>query len=302
MVLEFLLVIANLNFVKTGEDAETLRKIERLIQADFKDGLPPHLQQNAKSKEYLPGSDQSRIYVNSHSEFSKLHARDVQSILRQRIILVHGVPMDYDYRWNLDSFGRVFDVDKKTNVHGENGDSLIKRICLTFSSVMSKADPLNAECQFHQGTLRELHGLTQTLSEDECPPLNAISLPASHRNLFIPPQFGSLASHEVAQSRVSDHYETAFDVPKIRGQLEWSLIGSRGTISPLHVDSEGFGAVIVVLEGSKYWIMATRYGEEEMISSVDSLGPNWNPYFVNDGDNASRFRFEGVHLQKGDML
>jgi hypothetical protein len=43
-------------------------------------------------------------------------------------------------------------------------------------------------------------------------------------------------------------------------------------------------------------------GERDTICSVDSLGPGWNPYFVNDGDNVKHFRFEGVHLQKGDML
>lgn len=84
--------------------------------------------------------------------------------------------------------------------------------------------------------------------------------------------------------------------------MEWSLIGGRGAISPFHIDSEGLGTVVVVLEGSKYWIMATKMGESDMISSVDSLGPTWTPYCLNDGDNANRFRFEGVHLQKGDML
>jgi hypothetical protein len=48
--------------------------------------------------------------------------------------------------------------------------------------------------------------------------------------------------------------------------------------------------------------MMTRMGDQEIISSVDSLGPRWNPYFVNDEDNIKHFRFEGVHLQKGDML
>jgi hypothetical protein len=103
---------------KTGDDTETLRKVEASIQADFKNGLPPHLQPNAKTMEYLPGSDQSRIFVASHSEFSKLHARDVQRILRDRIILVHGNPLDYNYGWDLESFGRVYDVDMQTTVHG----------------------------------------------------------------------------------------------------------------------------------------------------------------------------------------
>ena len=113
------LFIINLNIIKTGDDTETLRKVEASIRADFKNGLPPHLQPNAKNMEYVSGSDQSRIFVASHSEFSSLHARDIQRILRERLILVHGNPFDYSYGWNLESFGQLHDVDKKISVHGE---------------------------------------------------------------------------------------------------------------------------------------------------------------------------------------
>jgi hypothetical protein len=68
------------------------------------------------------------------------------------------------------------------------------------------------------------------------------------------------------------------------------------------MDSEGLGTVVVVLDGSKYWIVGTPLGKHHIICSVDSLGPSWNPYLINDGDNDKRFRFEGIHLQKGDML
>lgn len=173
---------------------------------------------------------------------------------------------------------------------------------LKLASVSTNFDPLNPEHSHYQGTLRDFHNITTTISNDECPPLNAISLPAYRRNLYIPSQFGSVASHEVAQSRISRDYETAFEVPDMKPHLEWSLIGGKGAVSPFHVDSVGLGTVVVVLEGSKYWIVVTRMGEDDIICSVDSLGPGWNPYFINDGDNAKRFRFEGVHLQKGDML
>lgn len=109
----------NLIVTQTGEDTEMLRKVEALLQAEFKNGLPPHLQANAKSLSYLPGSGQSRIFVSSHSEFRNLHASVVQRILRERAILVHGNTFDYEYGWNLESFGRLYDVDKKTTVHGE---------------------------------------------------------------------------------------------------------------------------------------------------------------------------------------
>jgi hypothetical protein len=111
--------VINPNIVKTGEDTETLRKVEARIQADFKNGLPPHLQSNAKDTEYMPGTNQSRIFVASHSEFTGLHAREVQRILRERIILVHGTPSDYNYGWDLESFGRLYDVDRRTTVHGK---------------------------------------------------------------------------------------------------------------------------------------------------------------------------------------
>jgi hypothetical protein len=80
----------------------------------------------------VPGSDQSRIYVTSHTEFSTLSAREVQSILRQRFILVHGNPFDYNYGWDLESFGRLYDVDKKTNVHGGKSVPSVKPVLFNF--------------------------------------------------------------------------------------------------------------------------------------------------------------------------
>lgn len=124
--MEFFFFVTHLNIIKTGDDTETLRKVEALIQAEFKNGLPPHLQSNAKSMEYVPGSDQSRIFVASNSEFSSLHATDVQKILRDRLILVHGNSFDYNYGWDLESFGRLHDVDKKTTIHGEIENSFAK--------------------------------------------------------------------------------------------------------------------------------------------------------------------------------
>jgi hypothetical protein len=119
-----------LNVAKTGDDTETLRKVEVLIQANFINGLPPHLQPNAKSLSYIPGSEQSRIFVSSYSDFSSLNARDIQNVLRERLILVHGVPFDYNYGWDLDSFGRLYDVDKKITVHGELRTPFMKPVWL----------------------------------------------------------------------------------------------------------------------------------------------------------------------------
>ena len=82
------------------------------LNANFKNSLPPHLQPEAKIKEYLPGSGQSWIYVASHLEFLSLTAGDIQKILCQWIILVHGNPIDYDYDWDLESFGWLMMLTK----------------------------------------------------------------------------------------------------------------------------------------------------------------------------------------------
>ena len=120
----------NYNYnVKTGDDTETLRKVEAVIQAKFKNGLPPHLQPDATSMTYS-GGDQSRIFVTSHSEFSSLHARDIQNILCNRLILVHGNPSGYNFGWDLESFGRLYDVDRKTSVHGAFGIHFSQILCL----------------------------------------------------------------------------------------------------------------------------------------------------------------------------
>lgn len=168
--------------------------------------------------------------------------------------------------------------------------------------VADRLDIARPEARYFEGTLREFFHITTTFPSDTCPPLNAISLPAAFRNLLVPSKWECIGSHEVAQSRVPASYTTVFDVPDIRRLTEWSLIGGKDAISSMHIDAEGFATVIVVLEGSKYWIIATRLGDNEDICSVDCLGANWDPYLVNEGQNLSHFRFEAVHLRKGDML
>jgi hypothetical protein len=131
---------------QTGDDTETLNKLEARIQAGFKDGVPPHLQSSAKSRTYTPGCNQSRIFVASHSEFSNLHPREVQRILRERLILVHNTPFDYQYGWDLESFGRLHDVDKKITVNGKIGLPFLQGALTqtTFSVYKSSSPPARA--------------------------------------------------------------------------------------------------------------------------------------------------------------
>ena len=115
---------------QTEADTKTLNIVETLIKAEFKDGLPPHLQQDARSLSYKPGSTQSRIFVCSEPELKAMDDSQIQAILRNRIILSHGHTFDYNYQWDLRSFGRLHDVDRKITVQGEIGSIFAKSLWL----------------------------------------------------------------------------------------------------------------------------------------------------------------------------
>lgn len=109
--------------MKTGVDAETLRRLESRVQDGFVDGLPPHLLPSARDLAYAADSGQSRFFVSPHSEYITLTPREIMGVLRHRHIIVHGHPFNDHYGWNLDSFARLYDVDRLTTVHGERKSS-----------------------------------------------------------------------------------------------------------------------------------------------------------------------------------
>lgn len=104
-----------------------MRKVEARIQAGFRDGLPPHLLPDAAALEYVAGTDQSRIFVSSYSKFCQLEPKRIQAILRERLILVHGHPFEYEYGWDLPSLGRLFDVDMEVSVLGKSPFSFVNQ-------------------------------------------------------------------------------------------------------------------------------------------------------------------------------
>ena len=67
------------------------------------------------------------------------------------LILVHGNPLNYDYQWDLESFGLLYDVD--ITVHGEICIALIKFILSRFHLVSTHMDPHKHELRHHQETL-----------------------------------------------------------------------------------------------------------------------------------------------------
>jgi hypothetical protein len=223
-------------------------------------------------------------------------------VLHERHIIVHSHPFDHQYGWNLDSFARLYDVDKLTTVHDEANFILIVILLTAMLEAAPYMHPSRPDTQHFQKTLRDLFEITTTFPAKCCPSLNTIFLPAGFRNLLVPSKWECIASHELAQSHILASYVTLFDIPGTRELMEWSLIGGKDAISSMHVDAEGLATLVLVLKGNKYWIVATQIGDDEDICSIDSLGPNWDPYHINEGSIDGRYQFEAVHLQKGDMM
>jgi hypothetical protein len=91
--------------------------------------------------------------------------------------------------------------------------------------------PSRPDTWHFQGTLRDLFEITTTFPAENCPPLNAISLPAEFSNLLVPSKWKCIASHELAQSHIPASYTTLFNIPGTRELTEWSLIGGKDAIS-----------------------------------------------------------------------
>lgn len=120
-----------------GIDAETLRRLETRVQEGFIDGVPPHLLPTAQSLMYEPDSHQSRFFTAPHSEYVKLSSDTIQGVFRQRHILIHGNTFNYEYGWNLESFGRLYDVEMRTSIQGKSNFTLIIILLTTVSKPLT---------------------------------------------------------------------------------------------------------------------------------------------------------------------
>ena len=99
----------------TGESNQILSDFEYSVgvAANFE---PRRSSRNIQSK------DKAAInYVNYVPPPKSSSGKKKLAILRDQLILVHRNPLDYNYRWDLESFGEVHDVDMNTMVHGEIG-------------------------------------------------------------------------------------------------------------------------------------------------------------------------------------
>lgn len=93
--------------------------MEAKIRENDQENLPPHLCAEARILDYNTDSSPSRICVFPYVEYIQHKPAMIQRILRDRHILVHGVPLEHEYGWDIETLGTVWDVDKPTTVQGK---------------------------------------------------------------------------------------------------------------------------------------------------------------------------------------
>lgn len=186
-------------------------------------------------------------------------------------------------------------------------------VLLNFISVGTfKSDPETKNLN-KDGTLRDLYRSSQ---DHENPfIMNALQFPLGHVNLPAPPLFkyasilwvllydfpnfsySLLASHERAWHETRDRSPFNQESKPLADELSWGTAATQHAASWMHEDDDGFGTVVTVKTGAKYWVVA-RPRDKLANHSCISLSTKWHPMVPNVED----YEMEAVVLCPGLVL
>jgi hypothetical protein len=163
------------------------------------------------------------------------------------------------------------------------------------------------------GTLRDIH----RSSEDDKNPfiLNALEFPLGHASMPPPPLFkyasilwlllhdlpnlsdSLLASNERAWHETRDRSPFDQDSQPLADELSWGTAATQHATSWMHEDDDGFGTVVTVKTGAKYWVVARPRNKSANPSRI-KLSVKWDPVTPNVKD----YEMEAVLLRPGLVL
>jgi hypothetical protein len=119
----------------------------------------------------------------------------------------------------------------------------------------------------------------------------------------IPVIFRSLASHE--QAFVESWGKKGFIPGKqLSEELAWGTASLKGATSWIHTDDDGFGTVVRVRTGCKYWVLMRKNRNTPQgdyngnMATRHAFGKGWDPL----GPSTGIYEKEGVLLTPDDVL
>ena len=94
------------------------------------------------------------------------------------------------------------------------------------------------------------------------------------------------------------------DIPPPFNDVKWGIAGGKNALSWPHIDGNGFGTVVAVTTGSKYWILMRERRDFNLVFKSGNMGSpsafskDWNPAEFQPGV----YEYEGIHLSAGSIL
>ena len=84
--------------------------------------------------------------------------------------------------------------------------------------------------------------------------------------------------------------------------IRWGLAATKGALSWLHLDSNGFNTYVDTKSGFKWWIVGRRKGEEHYFKSFSEAEAFFDGHYQIDSPYTEKWDFEAVLLPPGSRL
>lgn len=84
--------------------------------------------------------------------------------------------------------------------------------------------------------------------------------------------------------------------------IRWGLAATKGALSWLHLDSNGFNTYVDTKSGFKWWIIGRRKGEEHCFESFSEVEAFFDGNHHVERPDAEKWDFEAVLLLPGTRL
>jgi hypothetical protein len=297
---------------------QLLTEVVAMVESCYVNGAPPHMLPSAREINYNPGG-LSCIYVTDWTDFKVLSPSQIQEIFRHRHILVLNAPVEtvmFD-REGLETLGSLH---ASRHVQGLIlHKSSVSCVCLLCHVLVAELRAGTGPATHRPGTLEQL----RIAVEDEEHPriLNMLDLPMGHLSQEPPPKYrqahfvfvlsiihgkcfdSSFASHEVAWQETRGQVGLVQQEPPV-DTFSWGAAATDAATTWIHMDDEGFGAVITVKAGAKWWAVMKPRRDARPGDSLGNLR-SWKAYpqsWKTPESGMGVFGAEAVLLRAGSVL
>jgi hypothetical protein len=101
--------------LQAEDEYEILSTVQDLVEANYYKGKPLHHLPSARSIQLEPGA--STFFIVEHRDFIKLSAQTMQTIAKDRNIVVRNVPQP-KFDWSLETLSQIGGLDQPRDIQG----------------------------------------------------------------------------------------------------------------------------------------------------------------------------------------